>query len=74
MKLLGHENRILDFIKLDIEESEYEAIPNMIETGNVQIFFKIRGFTGFRVKIKSCSAYFLGPGACATFSASLYLT
>ncbi|XP_065558217.1 probable methyltransferase-like protein 24 [Artemia franciscana] len=33
MKLLGHENRILDFIKLDIEESEYEAIPNMIETG-----------------------------------------
>ncbi|XP_065563194.1 uncharacterized protein LOC136029074 isoform X2 [Artemia franciscana] len=35
MKLLGHENRIIDVLKMDIEESEYEAIPNMIDTGNI---------------------------------------
>ncbi|KAK2706342.1 hypothetical protein QYM36_016393 [Artemia franciscana] len=33
MTLLGHGNRIIDVIKMDIEQSEYEAAPNMIDSG-----------------------------------------
>ncbi|XP_065583350.1 uncharacterized protein LOC136042325 isoform X2 [Artemia franciscana] len=36
MKLLGHENRVVDAVKMDIEESEYEAVPNMILTAYEQ--------------------------------------
>ncbi|XP_069130236.1 uncharacterized protein [Argopecten irradians] len=32
-EMLGHQNRVLDFVKMDIEESEWGALTQMIKTG-----------------------------------------
>lgn len=32
-KYLGHENRTIDVLKMDVEEAEWRAIPQMVESG-----------------------------------------
>uniref|UniRef100_A0ABM0LX11 Uncharacterized protein LOC102805592 n=1 Tax=Saccoglossus kowalevskii TaxID=10224 RepID=A0ABM0LX11_SACKO len=36
LKENGHTNRIIDYLKLDIEKSEYATIPQMLQTGSLE--------------------------------------
>ncbi len=48
-KMLGHENRIVDYLKIDIENAEWEVLPNLMETGALNYVKQLGAEVGFLV-------------------------
>ena len=53
--MLGHENRVIDYLKIDIEEAEWNVLAEMVETRELGLVKQ----KGLEIHLPCCKTPFL---------------